>query len=84
MLLAAGEAVAENVSDEQLAQGQLYPAVKALRTVSRNVAIAVGMAALESGVIPDENAEGLTSETMAARVDEKSWYPEYIPYRRAD
>lgn len=82
MLLAAGEAVAEHVSDEQLAQGQLYPSVGSLRLVSRSVAVAVGMAALDSGVIPTEDAEGLTRETMAARVDKKAWYPEYIPYQR--
>jgi len=84
MLLAAGEAVAEHVSDAQLAEGQIYPSVENLRAVSRSVAISVGMAALASGVIPDGDAEGLTLEVMAERVDEKAWYPEYIPYRRAE
>jgi len=84
MLLAAGEAVAEHVGDELLAQGQLYPSVRDLRQVSRSVAIAVGLAALDSGVVPEEDAEGLTPETMAERVDQKSWYPEYLPYRRVD
>ena len=42
------------------------------------------MAALASGVVPEKDAENLTLEGMAARVDEKAWYPEYVPYRRTD
>jgi malate dehydrogenase (oxaloacetate-decarboxylating) len=84
MLLAAGEAVAEHVTEEQLEQGQLYPSVEALRTVSRSVAIAVGLSARDSGVVPEEVAGSLTPEVMAEKVDEKTWYPEYVPYRRVE
>jgi malate dehydrogenase (oxaloacetate-decarboxylating) len=84
MLLAAGEAVAEHVSEEQLAQGQLYPSVEDLRPVSRSVALAVGLAARDSGVVPEGITKTLTAEIMAEKVDEKTWYPEYVSYRRVE
>ena len=74
MFLAAARALADSVSAELLATGQLYPEISDVRAASRAVAIAVGQAAFEEGV-----AEPLSD--LEAVIDEAMWYPEYVEYR---
>jgi malate dehydrogenase (oxaloacetate-decarboxylating) len=75
MFLAAAHALAGSVSQTRLDEGALYPPVGELRAVSRDIAIAVGREAVESGIgslPPDIEIEGA--------VDAASWWPEYAPY----
>jgi malate dehydrogenase (oxaloacetate-decarboxylating) len=76
MFLAAAYALADEVDDELLAVGQIYPDICDVRAVSRRVASAVAEAAIEDGV-----AEPV--DELEAAIDAEMWYPEYLPYRPA-
>ena len=79
MLMAAADAVADQVSDAERAAGCLYPRVEDLRKVSVAVARAVGQAAIREGMVPEE--AGMTDERLESRLAQEIWYPEYVPYR---
>jgi malic enzyme len=74
MFLAAAYALADEVGDDLLAKGQIYPDICDVRPVSRRVASAVAKAAIEDGV-----AEPL--DDLEASIDAEMWVPEYLPYR---
>ena len=74
MFLAAADALAECVTDSDLKEGALYPAITDVREVSRRVALAVIEAGARSGA-----AETLLDPEAA--VDAAMWDPCYIPYR---
>jgi len=74
MFLAAAHALAESVTDADLASGSLYPPITMVREVSRRVALAVIAAGVKCGV-----AESLVFPEDA--VDAAMWDPVYIPYR---
>ena len=76
MFLAAAYALADEVDDELLAVGQIYPDICDVRAVSRKVASAVARAAIEDGV-----AEPL--DDLEGAIDAEMWTPEYLPYRPA-
>jgi malic enzyme len=67
MFLVAARVLSDQVSEERLAYGALYPRLSQLRDVSRAIAIAV---VAESGSI--HNAEAV--------VDAAMWWPEYVEY----
>jgi malic enzyme len=67
MFLLAAHALADEVSDDRLATGALYPPVAALRHVSRRIAVVV---AREAGGLED----------VEAAVDAAMWWPAYVPY----
>jgi malic enzyme len=73
MFSAAAETLAQTVSPEDLADGQLYPRVTQLRRISAKIAMAVVREARESRVagrvIPDEQIEPAVNDFM--------WTPEY-------
>ncbi len=74
MIDAASRALAEQVTAEERAAGQLFPAIGRLRAVSFAVAVAVGRRAVESGV---GRAPGyMLEDTIAKRV----WEPRYPHY----
>jgi malate dehydrogenase (oxaloacetate-decarboxylating) len=76
MFLAGAYALADQVGDDLLAQGQIYPDIHDVRSVSRAVAIAVAREAIEEGLAePIDNLEGA--------IDAEMWVPEYLPYRSA-
>ena len=76
MFLAGAYALADQISDDLLAQGQIYPDIDDVRAVSRAVAIAVAKEAIEEGVAdPIDNLE--------EAIDSEMWVPEYLPYRSA-
>jgi malic enzyme len=78
MLLAAAVSIAASVSDERLAAGALLPPIGDLRAIARRVAIAVAEAARKGGVA------GIGSDRdLGADVDAATWWPAYVPYRRA-
>ena len=78
MFLVAARALAEQVSQERLDVGALYPPVQSLADISRAVAVAVATEAVASGVA------GVRPGTdLAASVDEAMWWPAYVPYIRS-
>lgn len=76
MFLAAAYALADEVGDDLLAQGQIYPDISDVRAVSRKVAIAVAEEAIAEGV-----ADPI--DELAQAIDAEMWMPEYLPYRSA-
>jgi len=76
MFLAASKTLANEVSDDRLKQGGLFPAITDVRGVSLKVALAVIDAAVAEG-----EAEPLLDP--AAAVSRASWEPYYLPYRPA-
>ncbi len=78
MFLVAARSFSDQVSDERLASGALYPPVESLADISREVALAVATEAVASGVA------GVRSDTdLSAVVDEAMWWPAYVPYIRS-
>jgi len=77
MITASSRALAEQVSDEELAMGLLYPAIPRLREVAAAQAAAVIRQAIEDGVagnvIADKDIEALVATSMWEPV-----YPELI------
>lgn len=78
MLSAAAEALADYVDVGRLEHGALYPSVAKLRSVSRQVAVAV---------VRQAEREGLATERLGDDLDravgEAMWTPTYLPLRRS-
>jgi malate dehydrogenase (oxaloacetate-decarboxylating) len=77
MVRSAAYAVAQNVSEEELAKGMLFPEVSRLREISRKVARAVMRVASEEGI-----GTPMTEDDRSRALDEFIWepvYQEYIP-----
>lgn len=71
MFTVAAETLAKRLSDEDLASGALYPPLRELRSITREIAAAV---AREAGLVDDAEVE--------RRLDETIWepsYPTYVP-----
>ncbi|HVA86537.1 MAG TPA: malic enzyme-like NAD(P)-binding protein, partial [Candidatus Saccharimonadales bacterium] len=87
MVLAAARALAASVSDERLAAGVLYPAIRELRTVSASIGLAVAREAVAAGVAGVvEGAPGGAEAGAAGGPDLETelrgaaWWPAYVPY----
>ncbi len=76
MFAAAARALAAMVSEEDLAQGVLYPPIADLRAISRVIARAVAIDACESGVGLD-----MTCEEIDAALDYEIWDLDYPTLR---
>jgi malate dehydrogenase (oxaloacetate-decarboxylating) len=77
MFVAAARALAEfspALHDETAA---LFPALEAVRQVSRRVALAVAQEAQRAKLAPDA-----ARDEMEARIEKKMWTPRYVPYKR--
>ncbi len=75
MITAASTALAGQVSEEELADGMLYPAISRLRPVSRVVAAAVMAQAGKDCV-----GQSLDEAEIEARLTAASWNPAYPRY----
>jgi malate dehydrogenase (oxaloacetate-decarboxylating)(NADP+) len=75
MIRAAAHALAENVSEDELASGMLFPVVGRLREISGKVAEAVMQAASEEGL-----GEQLTTSQRRKRLEDFIWEPDYPDY----
>jgi malate dehydrogenase (oxaloacetate-decarboxylating) len=73
MVLVAARALADEVSDERLAIGALYPPISDLRAVSRSIGLAVAQEAISSGLAAPNDA-------LEADFDAAMWWPAYVPY----
>jgi malate dehydrogenase (oxaloacetate-decarboxylating)(NADP+) len=77
MLYTAATALAECVSDEALARGQVFPHISEIRKVSRRVAVAVVEEAMREGLATKVTEEA--AKDLDAFVSRKMYYPEYVP-----
>ena len=77
MFAAAANALADQVDDDQLAEGVLYPPLADLRQIARKVAAAVAAAACAAGV-----AKPMSPADIDAALDREIWdldYPSLVP-----
>lgn len=75
MLYVAAEALANHVTTEELAQGKVFPPLRKIRDVSREVAVAVIKQAIEEG-----QADKMTDiENLDEYVYKKMYDPVYVP-----
>lgn len=65
MFLAAAESLANQVSQENLDAGTLYPPLSDIRVVSLNIAVAVAEKAFEAGLSQSPRPDDLTAEIKA-------------------
>jgi malate dehydrogenase (oxaloacetate-decarboxylating)(NADP+) len=72
MFMVAAHALAQLVSEDDLAQGSLYPALPRIREVSANIAEAVAVVAYNRGL-----AAGHAPNDMAAFIQSKMYDPRY-------
>lgn len=77
MLSAAAEALAEYTDPNRIALGVVYPSVGTMRRLSRHVAEAVAMQAVQDGV-----AGRTFGDDIADAVGAAMWEPRYLPIRR--
>lgn len=77
MLYVAAEALANFVTQEELAQGKVFPHISNIREVSHRVAVAVAEQALLEGQATKLNAEAL--KDLPKFIANKMYYPEYVP-----
>jgi malic enzyme len=75
MFLVAAHRLANCVSAQRLGRGGLFPPISDLRTVSREIAVAVVKEACDSGL-----GRQLDDRDVAGEVDAAMWFPDYVPY----
>jgi malic enzyme len=75
MFLVAAEALAQQVTQERLDEGALYPHQSELRSVSRAVAVAVARCARDCGV-----GRHFRDDEIEPAIDAMVWHPDYVPY----
>jgi malate dehydrogenase (oxaloacetate-decarboxylating)(NADP+) len=76
MFLAAAYALADQVSEADLAQGSLYPALSRVREVSAHIAAAVAKVAYEQGFAGAPRPADLLAHVRAQMYDPH--YPDYV------
>lgn len=76
MFLAGARALAEQVTEEDLAAGSVYPPVTRIRECSHAVACATVRQAVDEGYADDDILDDLER-----RVRQAMWVPEYLPLR---
>jgi len=72
LFIAAARALSDYSPARQVSTASLYPMVEEVREVSRHVALAVGLAAQQSGV-----AERTSQEELERRITAQMWIPHY-------
>jgi malic enzyme len=78
MISVAARALAEALTEDELARGLLYPSVDRLRVVSAEIAAAVMRQAESDGV-----CEPLSGD-LSEQVSEAMWEPRYTEYKAID
>ncbi len=72
MFAAAAHAIGAQLDDADVAASRLYPPIANLRAISREVAVAVGLHAMELGLAPPR-----ARDAFAAEIDAAMWFPAY-------
>jgi malic enzyme len=75
MFLVAATTLASIVPPERIEQGAIYPRLTELRSISRQIAVAVAREARDGKVAPMA-----TDAELEAAVDACIWSPEYEPF----
>jgi malate dehydrogenase (oxaloacetate-decarboxylating)(NADP+) len=75
MFMSAAHTLARDVSETDLAQGSLYPALPRIREVSANIAAAVADVAYRRGL-----GTGPVPTDVAAHIRERMYDPQYDSY----
>jgi malate dehydrogenase (oxaloacetate-decarboxylating)(NADP+) len=78
MFYTAARTLADQVSEDSLAAGRLYPDLKAIREISAEIAAAVCEVAFEQGLAGIERPDD-TLQFIRARM----FHPHYVPYQAA-
>jgi len=76
MFLEAAKALAGHVSEQDLAEGAVYPELRKIRECSFTVACATIKRAVQEG-----HADAEILENLDKTVEHAMWYPEYLPLR---
>jgi malic enzyme len=76
MFLAAAKALADQVTEADLAEVAVYPRLARIRECSHAVACAVVRRAVEEG-----HAKKAVLENLEERIEKAMWFPEYRPIR---
>ena len=80
MFTAAAVRLAELVPEDRIARNCVYPAIGALREISREIALVVARTAVAQGLARDEAA----ARDIPGAIERKVWQPRYArPERRA-
>ena len=74
MFLEAAKALAGHVTDQDLAEGAVYPELRRIRECSFSVACATIRRAVTEG-----HADPEILENLEKTVERAMWYPEYLP-----
>ena len=72
MFIRAAQVLSEHAPMLKDPTAAIFVPLEELRTVCREIAIAVGQVAQDEGLVPKS-----TQQEIERRVDEKMWYPEY-------
>ena len=75
MFMAAARTLAESVTEEDLAQGSLYPSLSRIRDVSAQIAVAVGEVAFQEGLAGIDRPADLL-----ALMRQQMYDPNYVRY----
>ncbi|MGL5947681.1 MAG: NAD-dependent malic enzyme [Aeromonas sp.] len=73
----AAFALAECVSEADLALGAVYPRISELRRISMHVATSV-----LKQIVRRDPSHPLTGQDLATHIEQQMWEPVYLPYRR--
>ncbi len=79
---AAAKAVVDNINEEDFKKGILLPRIDQVGKISRDVAVAVGKAAIDAGVCKETPFSEFNHDNDAAKletiIDNMRWNPEYV------
>ena len=75
MFLAAAQKLAELVTDDELAEGRIYPRLQRIREVSLAIAVAVAHEAFREGLATEPQPEDVEGEILR-----RMFRPEYTDY----
>ncbi|MEL6258399.1 MAG: malic enzyme-like NAD(P)-binding protein, partial [Pseudomonadota bacterium] len=75
LFLTAARALADFVTDDDLAEGALYPRLSEIRDVSKAIAHAVGLQGSDLGL---SNLGALDSDSLKARIEDAIYDPQYV------
>lgn len=76
MILAAAKGLANSLTDEEIARGDLYPSLNRIRDVSATVAAHVCKVAEQSHQLQNHHLSGLSIDQLTKTMREKMWDPE--------
>jgi malate dehydrogenase (oxaloacetate-decarboxylating) len=77
MFIRAADVLSDHAPLLKDPRGSIFPDLRQLRSISREIAIAIGILAADEGLTPQR-----TREEITRRVDAQMWFPDYPTIRR--